>query len=204
MFNTMTDSQPALKTEPATPRSTQIADAALTVLAEGGGRGLTHRAVDSEAGLPQGSTSNLFRTRDALMAAALDRHVERETELLTAVREAGPADQTTVAAAASLLSEALTQLASPPTDTLTAARFELYSEVRRRPELRPRLSVVRAGYVELTAEVLLRAGLDGSKPNATAALALLEGLTVDLLFHRESALPAKQRTKFIESFLNSL
>jgi hypothetical protein len=138
------------------------------------------------------------------MAAALDRHVERETELLTAVREAGPADQTTVAAAASLLSEALTQLASPPTDTLTAARFELYSEVRRRPELRPRLSVVRAGYVELTAEVLLRAGLDGSKPNATAALALLEGLTVDLLFHRESALPAKQRTKFIESFLNSL
>jgi DNA-binding transcriptional regulator YbjK len=187
-----------------TPRSDQITDAALVVLAESGGRGLTHRAVDSAAGLPQGSTSNLFRTRDALIVATLDRHVERETEILNAVRKSAPTDSTTIAVAASLFSESLTQLASPPNDTLTAARFELYGEVRRRSELRARLAVVRSGYVALTGKVLERCGLDGSKPNATAALALLEGLTVDLLFHRESALSAKQRTKFIESFLNSL
>ena len=37
-----------------------IAEAALEVLEADGGRGLTHRAVDRRAGLPQGSTSNYF------------------------------------------------------------------------------------------------------------------------------------------------
>ncbi len=38
------------------PRHERIADAALNLLAERGMRGLTHRAVDEAAGLPQGST----------------------------------------------------------------------------------------------------------------------------------------------------
>ena len=41
--------------------------AAVRVLATGGLRGLTHRAVDSEAGLPQGSCSAYMRTRLALL-----------------------------------------------------------------------------------------------------------------------------------------
>lgn len=48
-------------------REVLVLDAALRVLAERGPRGLTHRAVDAEAGLPQGSTSNSFRTRGALV-----------------------------------------------------------------------------------------------------------------------------------------
>ncbi|HLL33473.1 MAG TPA: TetR/AcrR family transcriptional regulator, partial [Streptomyces sp.] len=48
-------------------RADLVADTALALLAERGMRGLTHRAVDEAAGLPQGSTSNVARTRQALL-----------------------------------------------------------------------------------------------------------------------------------------
>ena len=41
-------------------------------------RGLTHRAVDEAAGLPTGSTSNLFRSRDDLLDGIAERFAERE------------------------------------------------------------------------------------------------------------------------------
>ncbi|MFC7482775.1 TetR/AcrR family transcriptional regulator [Luedemannella flava] len=56
-------------------RRDDLLDAAITVLGEGGMRALTHRAVDAAAGLPAGSTSNYFRTRDALLGAVIDRFV---------------------------------------------------------------------------------------------------------------------------------
>lgn len=54
-------------------RRDALADAAIAVLANKGGRGLTHRAVDSAAGLPEGSTSYYFRTRQALLTAVVQR-----------------------------------------------------------------------------------------------------------------------------------
>ncbi|WP_031071473.1 TetR/AcrR family transcriptional regulator [Streptomyces sp. NRRL S-118] len=65
-----------------TPRAELIADTALALLAERGMRGLTHRAVDERAGLPQGSTSNHARTRQALLEAAVRRLADREAQVL--------------------------------------------------------------------------------------------------------------------------
>ena len=53
-----------------------MADAAIAVLADHGGRGLTHRAVDQAAGLPPGTTSNYARPREALLTLALTRIAE--------------------------------------------------------------------------------------------------------------------------------
>lgn len=50
-----------------------IADHAISVLARGGARALTHQAVDRDAGLATGSTSYYFRTREALVSAAVER-----------------------------------------------------------------------------------------------------------------------------------
>lgn len=50
-----------------------IADSAIEVVARDGVRALTHRAVDSEAGLPSGSTSYYCRTRSQLLALTVDR-----------------------------------------------------------------------------------------------------------------------------------
>ncbi|MFC7548785.1 TetR/AcrR family transcriptional regulator [Plantactinospora sp. GCM10030261] len=50
-----------------------LADAAIEIVAEGGMRGLTHRAVDARAGVPLGTTSAYLRTRRALVEAVVRR-----------------------------------------------------------------------------------------------------------------------------------
>jgi AcrR family transcriptional regulator len=60
-------------------RQDRILDAAIRVLGAGGPRQLTHRAVDAEAGLPLGSTSNLYRTREALLTGVLGQILKHET-----------------------------------------------------------------------------------------------------------------------------
>ncbi|MFC7648743.1 TetR/AcrR family transcriptional regulator [Streptosporangium lutulentum] len=66
-------------------RAELIAETAVTLLAERGMRGLTHRAVDEAAGLPPGSTSNLARTRSALLELTLARLTEVESDVLASV-----------------------------------------------------------------------------------------------------------------------
>ncbi|UMG93479.1 TetR family transcriptional regulator [Nocardioides sp. TF02-7] len=58
-------------------RRTALADAGLAVLAREGARGLTHRAVDREAGVPTGTASNYFRSRTELVEALAHRIGER-------------------------------------------------------------------------------------------------------------------------------
>lgn len=58
-------------------RRRTLADAGLEVLAAHGARGLTHRAVDRAAGVPLGTASNYFATRDALIAGLVERIGER-------------------------------------------------------------------------------------------------------------------------------
>lgn len=55
-----------------------ITDAAIQLVAEQGMRGLTHRAVDRLAGLPEGSTSAYFRTRKALVEGFVARLADLE------------------------------------------------------------------------------------------------------------------------------
>ena len=58
-------------------RRTLLADAAVRVLAQQGSRGLTHRAIDAEAEVPKGTTSNYFTSRDEVIDAILLRISER-------------------------------------------------------------------------------------------------------------------------------
>lgn len=69
-------------------RRTQLLDAALAVVADKGMKGLTHRAVDAAAQQAEGTTSNYYRNRAALLDAVLERLLELDAELL---REQGPA-----------------------------------------------------------------------------------------------------------------
>ncbi len=56
----------------APDRKTVILETVIRLLAEQGLDGVTHRAVDAAAGLPQGSTSYHFPRKAALLAAAAD------------------------------------------------------------------------------------------------------------------------------------
>lgn len=62
-------------------RREDLGDAAISVVAEDGLKGLTHRAVDAAADVPAGTTSNYFRTRQALVEAVAARIEERDHEI---------------------------------------------------------------------------------------------------------------------------
>jgi DNA-binding transcriptional regulator YbjK len=100
-------------------RRTELADAALAVVADKGLKGLTHRAVDAQAGVAVGTTSNYFRSRAALVSAAVDRVEELDTLLL---QQGGRETPTSVAALAEQLTGALMGLALENAE-LTRARF---------------------------------------------------------------------------------
>jgi len=115
------------------PRAELIADTALALLAERGMRGLTHRAVDEAAGLPQGSTSNHARTRLALLESAVRRLAEREAQVLALDELPDPRGglESLVDGLALATHRSLTR-----NRELLIARYELALEATRRPELR--------------------------------------------------------------------
>ena len=75
-------------------RQELVLEAALQVLASGGSRPLTHRAVDTAAGLPHGSTSNLFRSRDALLGGVLQEMADRDLARIAELEGEGPSTMT--------------------------------------------------------------------------------------------------------------
>ncbi|WP_030234781.1 TetR/AcrR family transcriptional regulator [Streptomyces sp. NRRL S-350] len=157
------------------PRPALIADAAIALIAERGLRGLTHRAVDQEAGLPAGSTSNLARTRAALLDLTLTRIVERETRDHPAFSGAPPADASPrdllVRVGAGLLHQALTT-----GRTLTLARIELALEATRRPELRVGYDRLGARFADLAAALLAQCGSADAVADARRLIRWCDGV----------------------------
>lgn len=115
---------------PVEDRRTRIADAVITVLAEQGSRGLTHRAVDKEAGLPAGSTSYYVRTRAQLLAVAVPRLAEFDTALLDS--DGDPRKR---------LVEAIHDALHGEGRRRTLARYELVLEAARRPDIQEEMAV---------------------------------------------------------------
>ncbi|MFE4019154.1 TetR/AcrR family transcriptional regulator [Streptomyces sp. NPDC059101] len=159
------------------PRHRLIADTALELLAERGMRGLTHRAVDEVAGLPQGSTSNLARTRAALLEAAVRRLAERETAVLAPREMPGVADPAAVAPAAlaDALALALHRYLSHHR-ALLIARYELALEATRRPELREVYDRAGRAFLEPVVALLTAAGSAAPERHALSLVAWCDGV----------------------------
>ncbi|MFI7321398.1 TetR/AcrR family transcriptional regulator [Streptomyces venezuelae] len=114
-------------------RRAALVDAAIEVLAREGARGLTFRAVDTEAGVPTGTASNYFGNRDDLLTQAGARVYERLTPEPAEVerqRAAKPDKETYV----ELMREVVGRVSGFRTGYL--ALLELRLEATRRPELR--------------------------------------------------------------------
>ncbi|MCV7150228.1 TetR/AcrR family transcriptional regulator [Mycolicibacterium pyrenivorans] len=68
-------------------RRRELCDAAIQVLAEQGSRGLTHQQVDRCAGVPDGTTSYYYRTREALLRGVGGRVADIDTENLRSITD---------------------------------------------------------------------------------------------------------------------
>ncbi|MFJ8753112.1 TetR/AcrR family transcriptional regulator [Streptomyces sp. NPDC102441] len=175
-----TRSTPARTTEadgtpparPAPSRAELIADAALALLAERGMRGLTHRAVDEQAGLPQGSTSNHARTRQALLEAAVRRLAELEARVLAPGELLTSGDP---AQAAAGLAHALHRYLTGSTELLVC-RYELALEATRRPDLRAFYDDAGRRFREPLVALMTAAGSAEPERHALSVVAWAEGM----------------------------
>jgi DNA-binding transcriptional regulator YbjK len=157
---------------PNPERRARILDTAIGILADEGVGGLTHRHVDDLSDLPAGTTSNYFRTRQALLEATAQRTVDLHWQRVEMLRSA----------VGSLTSDGLrallTQLLTEPDQQLrrnTLARFELFMEGTRRPELQPFLVQLQAAAVKSATLIFEAAGLDPTPDQMEELSRLLNG-----------------------------
>ncbi|MEE1769652.1 MULTISPECIES: TetR family transcriptional regulator [unclassified Streptomyces] len=181
-------------TESSTRRK-QLADAAIEMLAAEGMRRLTHRAVDQRAGLAEGSCSYYFRTRQALLQAAVERLAEAD------IADAAALPTTGTTSAEKLADTAVAYLEhwGAQGRVRTLARHELALEATRRPELRAVLKAA-AGHVRRpVVDLLAAAGVPEPEQRAKILIASLDGLLFERLAGPDGLDldPAELRTKLL-------
>lgn len=180
-------------------RRTELADAAIAVVADEGMRGLTHRAVDARAGAPTGTTSNYFRSRDALIDAIVTRIGERLTpdpETHAALGDRPPG----IDLFADYLRDIVRRLLGDRTVTL--ALYTLRLEAARNPAITDRLSVwMREGFA---ADVAFNrdAGLPGGAFQIALFHYAVEGLILDRL--TVSIDPETSTDDVVDAFVDGL
>lgn len=164
-----------------TDRMAALADAAIHVVATRGMRGLTHRAVDAQAGVPLGSTSAYFRTRKALVEGLVQRladieNADIEANRLDPATLPGPVDLDQLATGvAALLDDWLTRGRER-----TLARYACLLEATHHPELRSILA--HGDRPRAQARQLLElAGSANPERDSGYFVAFIDGLTFDRL-----------------------
>lgn len=182
--------------EELSPRRREILAAATTVLAQQGNRGLTHRAVDREAGLPEGSSSAYYRSRGALLGALGDFVADRlaaDVEALGGRLASCPGDhERAVAEVSKLFSRWLDQ------PDLLAARLELTVAATRDDDLKERFALWREDLVAMVDAVLAGAGKEGGA-SARTLVAALDGVLLASLL-----LPPRRRRTFVSESVEQL
>lgn len=159
-------------------RRSELADAGLRILAREGARGLTHRAIDDEAGVPKGTASNYFRSRNDVVSGLVDRIGERlapDPSVHTPLAAQPPGPELFAA----YIRDIVARLLGNPDVTL--ALFELRLEASRRPEVREVLGNWQRSNFDSDVEFNLAAGLPGGAREVALFHYAIDGLLFDRL-----------------------
>lgn len=175
-------------------RKTLIADAAIALLATAGAKGLTHRAVDAEAGLPVGSTSFYCRTRADLLGLALLRHAALDMDDLLSDQARMAARGFTLDDFTELLADRVADWLSPGKRARLVARFELFLIASREPELAVIVAQQRERFRLATQAALTRAGVAEVPTVTPLLLAVVDGLLMAPIGASEPS-PTRERQK---------
>ncbi|MEU5993924.1 TetR family transcriptional regulator [Spirillospora sp. NPDC047418] len=151
-------------------RRRALADAAIEVLGHAGIHGLSHRSVDERSGLPPGTASNYFRSRDALLQAAADRVIDLHKQDMTAATggTSTPVDRETLI---ELIALSLHYSATEQR-TRYLAVYELTLEATRRPRLREALAHLEEPTLDFTVQMHRDLGLETSRAQVQALITL--------------------------------
>ncbi|MEO6510780.1 MAG: hypothetical protein ABIO16_07305 [Nocardioides sp.] len=179
------------------PRRRQLMASATRVVADQGLKGLTHRAVDRDAGLSEGSCSAYYRTRQALqegLAQYVASTAAGDVAALTEdLRSCGPDDDRKVELTTRLFLRWLSER-----DVLLA-RLELELAAARDPSLAAVLADWRQRLVGLVAAIMADRGVGESQQRAEVLVAALDGVLVTALLR-----PARSRRTFVADSVERL
>lgn len=165
-------------------------DAALALVGEEGIRSLTHARVDERAGLPKGSTSNWFRTRDALVAGVVTWLAEQErADFDNAPHPVIETPDDFIDALSGTIA-----LQTGPLASRTRARFSLFLEAAGSPELLAPMLAQRAVFVAWTTDLLARIGAPAPSDAVRTVMAAGDGLVL----HRVTVDPDAEIRSVIE------
>lgn len=182
-------------------RKTLIADTAIALLGSVGARGLTHRAVDGEAGLPTGSTSFYCRSRLDLLRLALQRHAA--LDLADLAQDAERTQQTSWGRQdlLDLLEHRVNDWLSPGKRSRLVARFELFLLASREPELAVILETHRQHFLQAALAGLQRAGVPGAETVAPLLVMAIDGLLLDHVRTHGQMPPAEQHRELLSRII---
>lgn len=183
-------------------RKTVIADAAIALLASGGSKGLTHRAVDAQAGLPAGSTSFYCRTRQELLTLALLRHAALDMADLQADAQRMSRLEWRADDFIDLLTERVADWLSPAKRGRLVARFELFMMASRDPELAAIVTQQRQHFLAATEVALSRAGVADPATVAPMVLVTVDALLLDQISASGPMLSRTQQQAMFSMVLN--
>jgi AcrR family transcriptional regulator len=169
-------------------RRNLVSDTAIEILGTVGSRGLSHRAVDKRARLPEGTTANYFPARDDLLAAAAERVAALQFQEMDGGTAAAGVGVTTDGEEfrgvgelrlAELLGNALYDAATLHRIRYLAI-FELLLESTRRPALAESLAELAAAAVNESAAGHQALGLTTSPDQAQALITMYGGTLLTL------------------------
>jgi DNA-binding transcriptional regulator YbjK len=177
-------------------RRTRILDAAIAIVGEGGTRALTHRGVDHRLELPEGSTSNYFRTREAMLDAVQVRMLEIDRATLADIHSGF--DTLDDEALARGLAEYAVRLCKPGRIVRTRARFALTLVY---PE---RMGVLLQDWIDLGVENLGAHGHADPEAATRALLAYTDGVMLQAIVDSRGAGLTLDRDKIATTVLTLL
>jgi DNA-binding transcriptional regulator YbjK len=159
-------------------RRAALLDAAIEVLAREGARGLTFRAVDTEAQVPVGTASNYFSSRDDLLTQVGHRYYERLEPDASVLASAltGPRDRGKLI---ELMHEVVERVTTFRSGYL--ALLELRLESTRRPALRELLSKRIRADIDFNIRNHEESGLPGDATTVVALYLALNWLILERL-----------------------
>lgn len=161
-------------TEPrGAARRREILEATLRVIGRGGLAAVDHRTVAAEAGVPLGSTTYYFRSKDDMVSQALEHVAGQEAARLAEQR------LTLEDAAAADVPELLTEIVMSAVTIdrmVLLAQYQLYLESARRKDLRVAAERWDRAYAAMYQLALERAGGPDPAGRARLLCVSLDGL----------------------------
>jgi DNA-binding transcriptional regulator YbjK len=173
-------------------RREQILDATLRVIGRDGRESVTHRAVAEEAGVPLGSTTYYFDSRDDLLGQALEHVAAQEVERYGRLGE----ELRSVKSGRELADRLISELVAAAEDRVAyIAEYELWLEAGRRPELREAAQSWCNAEQRSVAGALEVLGSSDPRADASLVVAALDGLGERVLAREEDPAAAAKELR---------